>query len=110
MGDVGIFCVELLWGKKEEERMSESGLKLTQYHVVLRDALTAVHPIKGNLFDGFLAKGSHPNTEICGHHVHQTEPSQELELVNVQLQIEKKAEDRLERCHKESAWKKVHKL
>ena len=68
--------------------MGESGLEeLTQYHVVLGDALTAVHPIEGNLFDGLLAKGSHPNAEVGGHHVHHTEPSQELELVNVQLQI-----------------------
>lgn len=54
-------------------------------HVVLGDALTPGHPVGGDVFDALLEYGPDPDADIGRHYVHQAEPGEALELVDVQL-------------------------
>ena len=58
---------------------------LTLDHVVLGDTLSPGHPVGGDVLDPLLEHGPDPDAEVGRHNVHQPEPGEALELVNVQL-------------------------
>ena len=60
-------------------------LNLTLDHVVLGDALSPGHPVGGDVLDALLEHGPDPDAEVGRHNVHQPEPGEALELVDVQL-------------------------
>ena len=54
-------------------------------HVVLGDALAPGHPVGGDVLDALLEHGPDPHADVGRHDVHQAEPGEALELVDVQL-------------------------
>ena len=58
---------------------------LTFDHVILGDSLSPGHSVCGNVLDSFLEHGPDPHADVCCHDVHETEPSETFELVNVEL-------------------------
>ena len=58
---------------------------LTLDHVVLGDALSPGHPVGGDVLDALLEHSPDPDAEVGRHNVHQPEPGEALELVDVQL-------------------------
>lgn len=61
---------------------------LTFDHKVLWDPLPPGDPVAGYVLDALLEHGPDPDTDVGGHDVHEPEPGQALELVDVQLKRE----------------------
>lgn len=61
---------------------------ITQNHVVLRDTMTPVNAILGHFLGTFFDHCAHPDAQISGHNVGQTETGHAFEFVDVELQEE----------------------